>query len=259
MFAEEKKQGDDELSETIYVGLGDEDKIKIDRIQGELEKFVLSKEKNYVITEYNSFLRRYYHKFLREKYPQLHKDVEEKNQILLTKFDSEQEKITYMKELEIKRQGVFSSYFGITQIIKLIIESKVPVIGHNCYMDLLFIYDSFIEPFFVEKDPRQKASPLDYHNWKENLHNKFHTIFDTKYISSSYENNLFQSNTTLELLKDKILQHKDMFQAVTVALPKEFQDYDFLDPTKSAQRHEAGFDSYLTGWVYLNMVSRMKP
>ena len=43
-----------------------------------------------------------------------------------------------MKEEEEKK--IYDTEFGFSRIVELMIESKIPLIGHNCMYDICFFY-----------------------------------------------------------------------------------------------------------------------
>lgn len=62
---------------------------------------------------------------------------------------------------------------GFTHIIELLINHPKPIVGHNIYLDLLYIYNAFISPL-----------PAQYSEFKMSFHALFPVVFDTKYISA---------------------------------------------------------------------------
>ena len=41
---------------------------------------------------------------------------------------------------------MFQAEIGFTKVVKMLIESKKPLVGHNPQYDLLFIHEKFIGP-----------------------------------------------------------------------------------------------------------------
>lgn len=89
----------------------------------------------------------------------------------------DKQKITVKKaSLEEKKERerlALLEMIGFTQIIKLLIKSQKPLVGHNLYLDLLYIYNTFIGPL-----------PEDYMEFKKFVHSLYPAIYDTRYISS---------------------------------------------------------------------------
>ena len=62
---------------------------------------------------------------------------------------------------------------GFTEIIMMLIKTPKPLVGHNLYLDILYIYNTFIEPL-----------PESYDEFKKLFHSLFSELYDTKYMSS---------------------------------------------------------------------------
>jgi len=63
-------------------------------------------------------------------------------------------------------------FLGFTKIFRLIVQYKKPLIFHNGFSDLLFLYEKFHEPL-----------PKTYAEFKKNINELFPLIYDTKHIS----------------------------------------------------------------------------
>jgi len=61
---------------------------------------------------------------------------------------------------------------GITLILEAIIKSKKTIVGHNCYYDLVFLYNSFI------------GELPNYTKFKSSIKSYFNSLYDTKYIAN---------------------------------------------------------------------------
>ena len=123
---------------------------------------------------------------------------------------------------------------GFTNYIKYLSSKSLPLIGHNIYFDLMFIYDKFISDL-----------PSDFYTFKSSIHKYFPIIYDTKLISSSNEN--FENKTNLEILHKTILKKKfDCYvkfeQDIENGFNKELNDL-----------HDAGVDSKITGECFVLM------
>ena len=62
---------------------------------------------------------------------------------------------------------------GFTKIFRLLIEHKKPLILHNGFMDLMFLYEKFYEPL-----------PDTVAEFKTKVNELFPLIYDTKHIST---------------------------------------------------------------------------
>ncbi len=108
---------------------------------------------------------------------------------------------------------------GFLKIIELFIEKKVPLIGHNCYADLLFIYDKFI------------GQIPEYEQFKNQLNNLFPSVYDTKYISNEILSQEKLDSTSLEYLKSFFWDRKEWAHLLpNIKLAENFEKYDFTNP-----------------------------
>ena len=123
---------------------------------------------------------------------------------------------------------------GFTNYIKYLSSKSLPLIGHNIYFDLMFIYDKFISDL-----------PSDFYTFKTSLHKYFPIIYDTKAISSSEEN--YENKTNLELLYKNIQKKKyDTYV-------KFEQDKENGFNKELSDLHDAGYDSKITGECFVLM------
>ena len=66
--------------------------------------------------------------------------------------------------------------FGFTKIMELIAKNKeIPIIGHNCLLDYVFIYEKFID-----------ILPDDYYTFKHKLKDYLPIIYDTKLLMNHF-------------------------------------------------------------------------
>lgn len=112
-----------------------------------------------------------------------------------------------------------------------------PFVGHNCLLDLMYLYHCFIANL-----------PDNYFEFKERLRNSGNSFYDTKYIALKFADT-FGTDTRLEdLIKN--IQKRYAGRLTALALDGEFRRYSLENPNL----HEAGYDSYVTAWVYLQMM-----
>ena len=163
------------------------------------------------------------------KYEQNNKNNNMNNNDEFISLLEDEEKI---KDKIIEKQ--ISDELGFSKYIKYLSSKSLPLIGHNIYFDLMFIYDKFISDL-----------PPDFYTYKSSLHNYFPKIYDTKLISSSKEN--FENKTNLEVLYKTIQKKKYdtyvKFQPdIENGFNKELNDL-----------HDAGYDSKITGECFILM------
>ena len=91
-----------------------------------------------------------------------------------------------LPNLEKKHKGDMMNQYrvemGFTLVIEEMINSKKPLVGHNCIYDMCFLYDQFIAPL-----------PNTFNEFSKNWRENFSAIYDSKYIACQYVGNLFQT------------------------------------------------------------------
>lgn len=121
---------------------------------------------------------------------------------------------------------------GFSLIVQEMIKAQKPLIGHNLIYDMGFFYDQFVAPL--------PETFLEYtQKWRE----CFPATYDTKVIALQSNLKLFR-RTDLESLyktcsKDEVLQQEISYRMADAELGEKF--------------HDAGFDAYMTGIVFMVM------
>lgn len=64
------------------------------------------------------------------------------------------------------------SELGFSLIVRYLINSKKPLIGHNMIYDLGFVFNQFIGPL-----------PSTFNQWSTQVESYFPSIYDTKVLS----------------------------------------------------------------------------
>lgn len=75
---------------------------------------------------------------------------------------------------------LYTNHVGFSLIIKTLIEQKKPIVGHSLLLDILYIFNTFIEPL-----------PNTYKEFKQIINLFFNNIYDTKFISENENIKLF--------------------------------------------------------------------
>uniref|UniRef100_A0A6B2L3Q5 Uncharacterized protein n=1 Tax=Arcella intermedia TaxID=1963864 RepID=A0A6B2L3Q5_9EUKA len=136
-------------------------------------------------------------------------------------------KSTASKESKIRRA------IGFREVIDLIIQSKKPIVGHNCFMDLIHIYHRFVEPI-----------PSSLLQFKHEFKKLFPLVFDTKVIAHLDPTiSPLINDSTLEALHAQV---KQKVGPISFVFEEGFERYG-----NCAMSHEAGFDAYLTGSIFI--------
>ena len=148
-----------------------------------------------------------------------------------------------------RRKGARRVFLAISEAC---ISKNIPLVGHNCYFDLLFLMRHF-----------EGHLPESYVDFKKAVHKRFPLIYDTKVLASKKS----FAKTTLEAIYDSMLADgtlqkmkvsfdercpkyaNDIFQVATL---KKEEDGEIEDD-KVASYHEAGWDSFVTGLVFMGL------
>lgn len=134
-----------------------------------------------------------------------------------------------MKEEEEKK--IYETEFGFSRIVELMIESKIPLIGHNCMYDICFFYRQFIGHL-----------PETWEQFKKAWLSWFPYTYDTKIITQ--QDSQF-SKTTIEDLIRVVNRDIDKWKHIEFRNDLRFNKYK-----EEEIFHEAGYDAMLTGIIF---------
>ncbi|KAI8979260.1 ribonuclease H-like domain-containing protein [Mycotypha africana] len=130
---------------------------------------------------------------------------------------------------------------GFRKIIDMIIESRKPLIGHNMLLDICHMIAQFVEPL-----------PDTLHDFKTLVHRLFPNMIDTKYMCMSQRElrSIFVDGTGTGTMLETLFfeTKKGAFQNPYVDVHAEFPRY------LTEMAHEAGYDAYMTGFVFLKLL-----
>ncbi|KAF9937804.1 hypothetical protein BGZ75_008650 [Mortierella antarctica] len=153
---------------------------------------------------------------------------------------------------------------NLRRVLDMIADAKKPLIGHNCFLDLMQISQQFLWDL-----------PCELEEWKRLLNREWDTIIDTKHLASHpLVAPLLTDGTGLESVSKcvqkapfatvgpKIVMASDFsrYQADASAIAAATQDETATTMEKSAGKenvkdepkyHEAGYDAYITGQAFL--------
>lgn len=143
---------------------------------------------------------------------------------------------------------LINSLLGFTKVIRHLSESGKPIVGHNCLLDVLKIYNQFIKPL-----------PGKFKDFKKAFNSAFPIVFDTKHLTYDIKKKFadknedlcgaFQSSNLSELygILSQGNKYHPMFSP-SVVHAEGFTNYQGNSPI-----HEAGFDAYLTGFCFIKI------
>ncbi|CAB3994065.1 pre-piRNA 3 -exonuclease trimmer-like, partial [Paramuricea clavata] len=179
---------------------------------------------------------------IHKKFVKLGCEVQTQGKLLVKKETDEKQLPDYEQQiLKIVCQSC-----GFSRVFDMLVKLKKPLVGHNLLTDILFMYEKF-----------NSSLPDDYDNFKRDIHRLFPYIIDTKHIAFALnrheilrETDLFRK-TNLEELYTELSCHKGLYYVLytpTIAHSKFCQKY-----VDSHSLHEAGYDAYISGYVFLRM------
>lgn len=159
-----------------------------------------------------------------------------------------------MKRIDIKEYRLLSAksnlekelidnYLGFTKVFRLLCDIKKPIVGHNLFLDLLILFNTF-----------ENELPNTYSKFKKLCIAKFPAIFDTKFLSFEIRRYLdvdqkWESNG-LEQLYNYFKNEKGRHLAKLSPRIEIKKNFDIF---QSRNFHDAGLDSYCTGYCFIRM------
>lgn len=181
---------------------------------------------------------------------------ETKSFILIHKLNSYEEKIQRINKENNEIFTTVEKEKGVKNIIEKIISSKKPIIGHNCYIDLIFIMSHFMDEI-----------PNNYSSYKKRLKNEFKGgIYDTKYLYNSSNFNFGENknesndkinNIHLECLYTKLFDENKKLEndkKINIEIPNNENFIDYLDEkNKTIKFHQADYDAFTSGCAFIFM------
>ena len=160
-----------------------------------------------------------------------------KNFILIKKVSNEEK----VKKINLENENILNKIKhekGIKILFEKIIEKKKKIVGHNCLVDILFIYNNFIETI-----------PKDFKIFLMKLLNNFNEIYDTKFLCCYYnKNNINENDFHLEGLYLKLFQ--EFKDKINIKIHEKFFNYF---ESENKKFHQADYDALVTGCAFIYM------
>lgn len=170
------------------------------------------------------------------------KTVENNKKVLFVEPKrSEEEELKIEGNRQKDDEIYIAEVVGLRLLLKEISASKKLVVAHNCLLDLMFLLQQCFEPL-----------PADYNEFKTITHRIFPNIIDTKFIGSSEKFKELIPKTVLNKMYERLT--KEPFVNIAHEWENPYQTYSFQFP----KEHEAGYDSYLTGYCFLVLMKYLK-
>lgn len=140
-------------------------------------------------------------------------------------------------QIKYEVDSLFEYELGFSRIIELIIKAKKPIIGHNMFLDIMFLYQQFIADL-----------PDTLEEFVHNFGFYFPVMYDTKAMAETLG---FFTQTTLNAMSNKCTSDKKFqnYLEFEYDLTSGFDKY-----ISKTALHEAGYDSYITGVCFASFV-----
>lgn len=198
-------------------------------------------EQEIVLERSNGFVRRLVYQEVRERFSPNDLAVETKNFIMIArKIKGNEERLKEEQEKRKQEEAEIDDAVGFTHVIRLISKSGKLVVGHNLLIDLLHTIRQFYMPL-----------PDSYEEFKELLHTIFPLILDTKYMCSAPPFKDILTTTALVNLLNALKEKPFSMPDVDCEEGKGYKSVEL-------KYHEAGFDAYMTGLVFLSLGNFLK-
>ncbi|XP_018332138.1 pre-piRNA 3'-exonuclease trimmer-like [Agrilus planipennis] len=180
------------------------------------------------------------HKHLRERFKDSLWTFEDKGQFTVKKV-SKEELALLIKENDLDK-NIILDILGITRLFRLLVTLKKPIVGHNLLTDLMLLIHNLENPL-----------PTSYEKFKRLVNELFPAVYDTKCLSFSIlkkhipNSKRWQQNTLSHLYNYfKGGEGRHLAANSPLIQPRvPLEKYD--------QFHNAGWDSYCTGYIFIRM------
>ncbi|CAB3398312.1 unnamed protein product [Caenorhabditis bovis] len=153
----------------------------------------------------------------------------------------------FTDDLEQYRNSIktrlLASFRGVSAIFDLISNIKMPIIGHNCVLDCMYMYHYLIDDL-----------PNTLTEFKEKFSEVFNTVIDNKVIFS-YISEVFYSNqirdSNLNTLCDFFMTPKA--EKLIHPMIADMDCRRYSEEFKGSKYHNAAFDAYITGNTFIKL------
>ncbi|KAK0812722.1 hypothetical protein LTR75_004855 [Friedmanniomyces endolithicus] len=207
--------------------------------------------------ELSRFEKRLVHQLVRAEYPEL-VTISKRGYIQVVCYDKEREdKITADRKREMNER--VNRQKGFRWVIEALLGSDLSrldlrecalprahevmrgnprkLVGHNCFLDFVYIYRAFIGPL-----------PDTVEEYQQKLHALWPTIVDTKYMSTHNCGDISPASSL-----EQIAAQLDGQKKPVIELAPEHRKYGEIEAF-----HEAGYDSYLTAQIAVRLSSKLE-
>lgn len=218
----------------------------LSKVHEEIQKIVDGKLLETSFDNLNPFQRKLVYELIEKKFNNKVstsvKTLENNRKALVVETKrSHEEEMKIEQSRQKEEEAYLCSMIGLRLLLKEISASKKLIVGHNCLLDLMFLITQCFEEL-----------PSDYNHFKTLTHSIFPCIVDTKFMGNSKEFKEMFPSTVLNQLHQRLTE-----------TPFEKLEIDFEDPNHAysiehPKEHEAGYDSWLTGYCFLVFLKYLK-
>lgn len=228
-------------AEVSIEGLQAEDRAFLENQLNALTAHIQSgAEKPYQIPPCNGFHRRLLHQEVPKRFasalpgktPLLVKEGKDRVSGMRVMFITPEEHSAQQNEQYHSALTALNEEIGFRHILDYAVAAGKPIIGHNCFMDFCHTFQKFLDRL-----------PESYEEFKGALHGTLPLLFDTKYLAARTQDLHQSDSTSLGDLYHYLRQHP-----VAMNFPMN------MEAAEETERfHDAGFDAYCTGKVFLGL------
>ena len=189
----------------------------------------------FVVPSMNAFLRRCVYAYVEVVHPELktRKDDTKPNEIVILKVTEEQR-----EALTLAEEAKFKEKLGFRLVFEMLQAAGKPIVGHNCFFDLLFLFRWLDGPH-----------PGSFSAFRDRFADLFPAgVYDTKYCA---ESNLIagvdpmEGDTALQPLYEKVVGGMGETRGL-ISYASAEMEYKGAEK----QAHDAGYDAYMTGAIF---------
>jgi poly(A)-specific ribonuclease len=142
------------------------------------------------------------------------------------------------KEVEQLPEDDLSQFLGFSRVFKMIVDSKIPLVGHSVMLDLVHTYTHFISDL-----------PEELMTFKSELNKRLPSLYDTLLMCEN-DNIRPLLGPSLSLANVYSALTQQQFPQVSTVFPRSCADY-----TSGNHLHEAAYDAYLSGYIFVVMAN----
>lgn len=226
-----------------------------------LDEWLNDKSKNeeteYEVMTTNPYLRRYLYEAVASRFPTLTAESRPLPNVRgLSAFVTLRLTETQKQERDAKKRAEkekeYNAKVGFSRVFRALAEAKRPMVGHNCFYDLLFMMSHFEGPL-----------PNSYASFKDLFGRLFPLVFDTKllaarepfkWVPGSNEQEGRFGSTALGEVYGVFKKEAESAMAVDGIVEVSFAPgFERYVGDAGAAAHEAAYDAYMTGYAFAFM------